>query len=161
MTTFCDEVLELVEPIAAHDLEVDDRLAAHLATCAGCAAALEGARRIDRLLRERPVPEPPPQFTSRVLTRIRRERWRREQVFDLGFNVALGVLLLGVSLAVWLFADVIGLRAIGGELTTGARVEIEALAERIAPALPLYAGAVALIASAIGLWWWAERDAAL
>jgi collagenase-like PrtC family protease len=36
-----------------------------------------------------------------------------------------------------------------------------ALAKRVAPALPLYVGAAALLVSALGLWWWAERDAAL
>ena len=36
-----------------------------------------------------------------------------------------------------------------------------ALVRRAAPSLPLYAGAAALLASALGLWWWAERDAAL
>jgi collagenase-like PrtC family protease len=35
------------------------------------------------------------------------------------------------------------------------------LAKRVAPALPLYAGAAALLVSALGIWWWAERDAAL
>jgi hypothetical protein len=27
--------------------------------------------------------------------------------------------------------------------------------------VPLYAGAAALLVSALGIWWWAERDAAL
>jgi len=36
-----------------------------------------------------------------------------------------------------------------------------AFVRRVAPSLPLYAGAAALLASALGLWWWAERDAAL
>ena len=35
------------------------------------------------------------------------------------------------------------------------------LVRRIAPAVPLYAGAAALLVSALGIWWWAERDAAL
>ena len=34
-----------------------------------------------------------------------------------------------------------------------------AFAQRIAPSLPLYAGAAALLATALGIWWWAERDA--
>jgi hypothetical protein len=36
-----------------------------------------------------------------------------------------------------------------------------ALAKRVAPSLPLYVGAAALLVSALGIWWWAERDAAL
>ena len=35
------------------------------------------------------------------------------------------------------------------------------LARRVAPAVPLYAGAAALLVSALGIWWWAERDAVL
>ena len=31
---------------------------------------------------------------------------------------------------------------------------------RVAPSLPLYAGATALLAAPLGIWWWAERDAA-
>jgi len=41
---FCDEILELIEPIAAGDLAPDGRMSAHLASCAGCAAALESSR---------------------------------------------------------------------------------------------------------------------
>jgi hypothetical protein len=29
---------------------------------------------------------------------------------------------------------------------------------RIAPELPLYAAAAALLAATVGIWWWAERD---
>ena len=32
---------------------------------------------------------------------------------------------------------------------------------RIAPELPLYAAATAVLAAAIGVWWWAERDLTL
>ena len=35
------------------------------------------------------------------------------------------------------------------------------LVRRIAPSLPLYVGVSALVASALGLWWWAERDLTL
>jgi hypothetical protein len=36
-----------------------------------------------------------------------------------------------------------------------------AFVRRVAPSLPLYAGAAALLVSALGLWWWAERDVTL
>jgi hypothetical protein len=35
------------------------------------------------------------------------------------------------------------------------------LVHRVAPSLPLYAGAMAVLGTALVLWWWAERDAAL
>jgi anti-sigma factor RsiW len=156
--TFCDEVLEVIEPIAAGDAAPDDRVAAHLASCEWCAGALDRARRLDRLLRERPAPSPPAQFTSRTLTRIRRERWRREQTFDLGFNLALAALVLAVVVAGWAFADVLGLSRAGAEAVAAAWRGIE---PRLGSSIPLYAGAAALLGGALGLWWWAERDAAL
>jgi hypothetical protein len=46
--------------------------------------------------------------------------------------------------------DAVGL--IGAGLTT--------IGRRLAPAVPLYAGAAALLAIALGIWWWAERGTA-
>ena len=34
-------------------------------------------------------------------------------------------------------------------------------ARRVAPSLPLYAGAAGLLATALAIWWWAERDVTL
>jgi hypothetical protein len=34
-------------------------------------------------------------------------------------------------------------------------------AQRVAPSLPRYGAAVVLLAMALGIWWWAERDTAL
>jgi anti-sigma factor RsiW len=45
-----DEVLDAIEPIAAGELTPDDRVAAHLSSCPRCAAALEDARRLERIL---------------------------------------------------------------------------------------------------------------
>ena len=94
---FCDEVLETVELIAAGELTPSPRIAEHLASCRGCAAALDSARRVDALLRSRAAPPAPAQFSSRVMSRMRRARWRSEQMLDWGFNVALvaaGVLVV-------------------------------------------------------------------
>jgi anti-sigma factor RsiW len=158
---FCDQVVELVEPIAAGDLTPDPAVAAHLASCAQCAAVLAEARRLDELLRSRPAPAPPPQFTTRTLARIRRDRWRREQFLDLGFNLAIGVIVLGVVMAVWMLMDRSGLSAVTRDIVTLFGAEAMEAARRIAPALPLYAGAVALIATALAVWWWTERDTAI
>ena len=32
------------------------------------------------------------------------------------------------------------------------------LARRVAPTVPLHAGATALLVTALGIWWWAERE---
>ena len=86
---FCDETLDAIEAIAAGELAAEGRVAAHLASCRHCAAALDSARRLDKMLAARPVPKPPQQFTVRTMTRIRRARWRSDQFLDVGFNVAL------------------------------------------------------------------------
>jgi len=88
---FCDEVLEAIESIASGDLAPDARISAHLASCANCRAALDHAREIERLLHERSAPAAPAHFTSRMLARIRRDRWRRDQILDAGFNTAVAV----------------------------------------------------------------------
>jgi hypothetical protein len=158
---FCDQVVELLEPLAAGDLAPDEGVQRHLASCARCAAALAAARRVDQLLRTRAVATPPAQFTGRTLARIRRDRWRREQFFDAGFNVAIAAVLTGVVLGVWMIIDRSGLSAISRDLIDLFGEEIVTVARQMVPSLSLYAGAAALIATALAIWWWAERDVTL
>jgi anti-sigma factor RsiW len=156
---FCDEALDAIEPIAAGELTPDGRIADHLATCPNCAAALDSARQLERLLQARPVPPAPAQFPSRTMAMLRRQRWRSEQYVDVGFNVALGALGLALIIGIAFFVNRAGLISVGsgpGTLLGGA---FTAIASRVAPSLPLYLGATALLAMALGIWWWAERDA--
>jgi predicted anti-sigma-YlaC factor YlaD len=154
---FCDEALDAIEPIAAGDLTPDGRIAEHLATCDNCAAALESARTLDRMLRRRAAPKPPAQFTTRTLGRVRRARWRSDQFLDAGFNAAIAAIALGIVVGVWMLFNRTGLAAVGndaiGLFTTG----LVTFTHRVAPSVPVYAGATALLASAIGIWWWAEQ----
>jgi predicted anti-sigma-YlaC factor YlaD len=156
---FCDQVVELLEPIAAGDVAPDEGIARHLASCVHCADALAAAGRVDRLLRARAVPEPSSQFTTRTLARIRRDRWRREQFLDTGFNVAIATVISGVVLSIWMVIDRSGLSAISRDIVNLFGSEIVAVARELAPSATLYAGATALIAAALAIWWWAERDA--
>jgi len=158
---FCDEALETVEAIAAGDLTADGRVASHLATCPNCALALEGARRLEASLRRRAAPAAPAEFTSRTLARIRRARWRSDQFLDLGFNVAIGLVVVSVLAGVWMLLHRTGIVSVSGNVVNVFGSGFVALARRVAPAVPLYAGAAALLVSALGIWWWAERDAAL
>jgi anti-sigma factor RsiW len=158
---FCDEALNSVEAIAAGDLLPDGRVASHLATCPNCALALTRARQLETALRGRAVPTPPAQFTSRTLARIRRARWRNDQFLDVGFNVALGVIVFAVLGGVWMLLHRTGLSTVSGDAVNVFGTGFVSLAKRVAPALPLYLGAAALLVSALGIWWWAERDAAL
>ena len=158
---FCDEVLELIESIAGGDVQTDERTQAHLASCAGCAAALREARHIERLLKERAAPKPSSQFTSRIMGRLRRDRWRREQFLDRGFNVAMALVALAVAIVFWLLISRTGIGDVTRDalgLLNGAAADA---ARRVAPSLPLYLGAAALVGTALALWWWAERDTGL
>ena len=158
---FCDQVVELLEPIAAGDLAPDEAAQRHLVSCVNCTEALAAARRVDEVLRTRGVTAVPAQFTGKTLTRIRRDRWRREQFFDAGFNVATATIILGVVLAVWMIMDRSGLSAVSRDIVDLFSAEVITVARQMAPSLSLYAGATALIATALGIWWWAEREPTL
>jgi hypothetical protein len=158
---FCDEALDAVEAIAAGEVTADGRIADHLTTCPNCAAALVSARALEGMLRARPVPKPPPQFTTRTLARVRRARWRSEQFLDVGFNVAIGAVVLAVIAGVWMLLIRTGLVAVSNDAVDLFSSSLVAFARRVSPSLPLYAGATALLATALGIWWWAERDATL
>ena len=158
---FCDEALDSVEAVAAGDLAADGRVASHLATCPNCALALEGARQLEASLRRRAAPTAPAEFTSRTLARIRRARWRSDQFLDLGFNVAILLVVVSVVAGIWMLLNRTGIVSVSGDAVNVFGSGFVALARRVAPALPLYAGAAALLVSALAIWWWAERDAAL
>jgi anti-sigma factor RsiW len=156
---FCDEALDAIEAIAAGDLRPDGRIAEHLASCANCAAALADARELEQLLRSRPVPRASAQFTARTMARVRRARWRSDQVFDAGFNLAIAVIVVGVVAAAWMFLRFSGLTAVSGDVVSLLGAAGTEVVRRVTPSLPLYAGAGALVAAALGFWWWAERGA--
>ena len=158
---FCDEALDAIEPIAAGEVTPDGRIAEHLASCPNCASALDGARDLERLLRARYVLTAPPQFTSRTLAKLRRAKYRTDQFLDVGFNVAIVALVLALVGGIWMLLNRSGLNAVSSDAVDLFGSGFVAFVRRVAPSLPLYAGAAALLASALGLWWWAERDAAL
>jgi anti-sigma factor RsiW len=158
---FCDEALDSIEAIAADEVTPDGRVAAHLASCPNCAAALVGARALEQMLKRRSVPAAPSQFTSRTMARVRRARWRNDQFLDVGFNVAIGLVLLVVLVGVWLLLNRSGLAAVSNDAVDLFGTGLVTFARRVAPSLPLYAGAAAVLATALGIWWWAERDSAL
>jgi len=157
---FCDEVLDAVDAFASGDPEPDSRVSAHLASCPQCAGALSRAREIEQMLERRPVPEAPPQFTARTVARLRRARWRHEQYLDAGFNIAIGVVLLSIVAGVWMLFNLSGLALVSNDVVGLFGTALLTAASRVEPSLPLYAGATALLLSALGIWWWAERDAA-
>lgn len=156
----CAALADDIDAIAAGDLTPGASAAAHLSTCESCQAALEQARRLDRLLRERTAPGAPPGFTSRTIQLIQKAGWRREQIVDWVFNSALIAAALLVGVGLWAALQQTGLSSLSRDaldiFTGGATT----LAQKVTPSLPLYAGATGLLVVTLGLWWWAS-DAAL
>jgi anti-sigma factor RsiW len=157
----CADAADAIDLIAAGELASDAAVSAHLATCASCARSLEVARRMESLLRARPAPAAPAQFTSRLTNRIRRASWRREQIVDWIFNGAMVAAGLLAAAGLWIALRQTGLSAVSRDAMTVLTSGMIAAARKVTPSLPLYAGATGLLAVALGLWWWAERDATL
>jgi len=156
---FCDEALDAVEAIAAGEVTPEGRVAEHLASCPNCSAALESARRLDAMLRQRPVPAPPAQFTRRTMTSIRRARWRNEQMIDWAFNAALALVALAIVAGLWAVASRSGFTFVGNDTLQLFGAGMRTFVQRVSPSLPVYALATMLLITALGIWWWAERDA--
>jgi len=152
----CVVIDDRIEALAEGDAPTAEE-AAHLQACAACAARLALARRIDRALAARPAPPAPPTFTAAVLARIHRERWRAEQALDLGFNVAIGAGLLIIVAGVIGLVYASGLSAVSSDVVALVSGAFSQVAAGMAPALPAYLAATALVTTALAIWWWAER----
>ena len=158
----CGDLADLVDAIAAGDVAADAEMSAHLSTCASCARALEAARRLDGALRARPVPPAPSQFTMRVINRLHRASWRREQIVDGIFNSAMIAAALLVGVGGWLALRRTGLSSFFSQSAMNAvNSEMLAAAQKVAPSLPIYAAATGVVVVALGVWWWASDSAAL
>jgi anti-sigma factor RsiW len=153
----CTDIDELIEPIAAGEIEPDAVMSAHLQSCEVCGRALAMARQIDLVFAAQPAPEPPPGFTAALMTRLRRERWRSEQFLDVAFNVAVGLAVaVGVG-GVVMVATASGLAAVSADLVRVFLSATTSALATIAPALPVYALASAVVVSWLLVWWWAEH----
>jgi anti-sigma factor RsiW len=153
----CEDILDLVEPIAAGDVRLDDDARAHIESCPTCAGALASARALEAALLAVAVPPTPAAFTAAVLQHIRRERWRSEQHVDRLFNLAIAaaVMLVAGGIAAMLNVDAVF------SLTASAWILIkEGTGNAVRQAVPVaftYIAAAGLLISALVMWWWAER----
>ncbi|OFW26940.1 MAG: hypothetical protein A3H97_22085 [Acidobacteria bacterium RIFCSPLOWO2_02_FULL_65_29] len=69
--------------------------------------------------------------------------------------------MLGILAAFWLALSESGLGSMSRDALAVLNAALADLVRRIAPSLPVYGAAAALLAAALGIWWWTERDAAL
>jgi anti-sigma factor RsiW len=157
----CIDAVNLVEAIAAGDLEVDSDLRSHFETCPRCAAALASARRIEDGLRARPAIQPPARFTDAVIARIRKDRWQSEERVDRIFNVAIVVAVLLVVGSVFAMINVGAVLGAAGSLWGLFASASGYAADAGAPTFLTYVAAAGLLMSALGMWWWADRRVSL
>ena len=156
----CHQLDELIEAIAEGEPPPAEA-ERHLAACPRCAASLALARALDRSLMARDTPVPPPGFTARVMQQVGQDRWRTEQIVDIGFNIAIafGIGLIaigGVALAFsfgWLTVDRPTIEALG--------TAVQPWLSRLADDLRTVVLAALLLTSALALWWWVEGESSL
>jgi len=153
----CADVLDLVEPIAAGDLPPDERVREHLHSCPACAGALASAQRLETLLKAMEFPAAPAAFVSQVLQRIRRDRWRSEQNVDRLFNVAIVAAVILIAGGLLALLNVGTVMSLIGSVWTLVKEGSRETVRTAAPTVVTYVAAVGLLASALGMWAWAER----
>ena len=156
--TPCDELDLRADAMADGTLELSADERAHAAACTACAASLEHARALHAALSMRDQPAPPASFTSGVMARVRRERWRAEQAVDIGFNLAIAAGLL------FILAGAIGLAWSAGLLTINmdwrslVAAAMTQWPDRLLPQMQTVVMAALLLSMTLGVWWWAETD---
>ena len=153
----CADVLDLVEPIAAGDLPPDERVREHLHSCPACAGALASAQRLETLLKAMEFPAAPAAFASQVLQRIRRDRWRSEQNVDRLFNVAIVAAVILIAGGLLALLNVGTVMSLIGSVWTLVKEGSRETVRTAVPTVVTYVAAAGLLASALGMWAWAER----
>jgi anti-sigma factor RsiW len=153
----CKEALDLIEPIAAGELEPAPDARAHFESCPSCAHMLATARRLEAALVGYRPPPVPDRFVAAVLQRVRRERWRMERNVDLLFNAAIVVALLIVGAGALALLNVSGVVNVSSDAWEGLSAMSAQMARQMAPSLNTYIAAAGLLITALGMWWWAER----
>jgi anti-sigma factor RsiW len=136
---------------------LDEETRGHIESCPSCAGALASARRLEAALAALDTPQAPASFTSAVLQRIRRDRWQSEQRVDQLFNVAIVAAVLLVVGGIVAMLNVDALFTLSASAWVVAREGIREAARQAAPTVATYVAAAGLLASGLGMWWWAER----
>jgi hypothetical protein len=121
-----------------------------------CPAAFDGSRPSG----SRPAPptgSTPSQFAARTLAAIRRDRWQREQMLDVAFNISVAAVALVTVALVWYVVRASGLSGLLQNSVGLAGTQAAGMARNVAPSVPGYAAAVVVIGGVLLAWWWAER----
>ena len=153
----CAGLRAAIEPLAAGE-PVTPEQRMHLEGCPSCQASLALAVRLERVLSEWPVTTPAPAFADRVVGVTRHEAWRREQVVDWSFNVAIAAGLVavvaGLAAMVWLLGS-----AAGPAAATEVMADVAAaLIARMRAQAAVVTTATLLLTTTLVAWWWAESE---
>src|SRR5579872_1426742 len=73
----------------------------HLAECARCAALYAASQRLRSVLRLLTPPQPPPDFTERLVTAVLADQRRRAQVRVMAYALAASLLIAGLSVGMY------------------------------------------------------------
>lgn len=153
----CNDINLRIDAVLDNDGAWTGDQRAHIDTCVRCQSRLALAQAIDRWLPQLSVDQPPPSFTSGVMARVRRDRWRAEQALDTGFNVAIAAGLLLIAAGVAGLAWSSGLVVVGADVVALMREGLAAAGAELAPQLPTYSVAALLLTMGLGVWWWTEH----
>lgn len=153
----CNECNELIEAVAVGD-DVPDAVRDHVAGCPQCAARLRLAQRIDQALSSRQVVPAPDGFATTVLARVRRERWRSEQLLDWSFNAFVGIGVALVVLGVFGLVYASGLVVISRDLVAALDIVAQSAGRIVASEAPTVAISMLLLTLTLGIWWWVEQE---
>ena len=153
----CNECNTLIEAIAVGD-SVPDEIREHVAGCPRCAARLRLAQRIEQALSSRPVVVAPSGFANAVVARVRRERWRSEQLLDWSFNafVGLGTMLVLLGVVGLVYAS--GLVGVSRDLYAALDVVAQNAGRIAADEAPTVVIGTLLLTLMLGVWWWVEQE---
>jgi len=153
----CHECDALLEAVAVGD-DVPDVVRAHVTGCPQCAARLRLAQRIEHALSSRAVVPAPPGFATTVLARVRRERWRTEQLLDWGFNAFVGI---GVSLVILGIVGLVyasGVVVLSRDIYAGFDLVAKSVTTTVANQAPTMVMGMLLLMLTLGIWWWVEQE---
>jgi hypothetical protein len=66
---------------------------------------------------------------------------------------------VGLALGLWFLLSSTGIGFVGNDAMQLLGAGMRTFVQRVTPSLPIYALATVLLVTALGIWWWAERDA--
>jgi len=99
----------------------------------------------------------PSQFAAKTIARMRRDRWQREQILDVGFNVTIAAVALATVGLIWYFARASGVTGVVRSSFGLVGIPLREVARSVGPSVPGYLAGVAIIGGVLLAWWWAER----